>query len=552
MTKQKNAKKTTKGRAAGVDTYTAPPLNNRHLAESNQILSLPCFKTQNLKRPHSMTLPFLAALRRHTPATIALVDSLGNHTYANLLSNAQRIARQLPPPNDRTHPPTAALLLQPNATFVSTLLATWAVSSAAVPLSPLYPTAALHPLLSDVGPYVVLSDRSSSHLLPSATNPVVLDEPLITKADVDAEKLYKPRCEALQAAVSSVARDAAMIIYTSGTTGKAKGVVWTHAMIAYQTSMLQFAWRWSRHDRVLNVLPLHHIHGLINVVLTALYSGAQVEMHDRFDALRVWNAFLRDDATVPTVFMAVPAVYAQLIKMYEQSDETERQTMRHGARRVRLFVCGSASLSKLDFVKWEAISGHRILERYGMTEAGMLLSNEYDNRHQGMLGVPLPGVEVKVDAEEGKPGPLLVRGPGVFHEYWGRPDATKQAFVDGWMDTGDIVRKEKKGYKMVGRASTDIIKTGGYKVSAIEIEETVRECPGVDDCSVVGIPHHVLGEYILAAVVSKEDGIGQRVVEFVTKRLPRYKVPRRVVVVGDFPRNVLGKVQKKLLKKSFV
>lgn len=397
----------------------------------------------------------------------------------------------------------------------------------------------------------MLSDRSSSHLLPSTTNPVVLDESLIREADLDAEKLYKSRCDALQAATLNVARDVAMIIYTSGTTGKPKGVVWTHAMIAYQTSMLQSVWRWSEHDRVLNVLPLHHIHGLINVVLTALYSGAQVEMHDRFDASRVWNAFLRDDATVPTVFMAVPAVYAQLIKMYEQSDKNERHTMRQGARRVRLFVCGSESLSKLDFMKWEAITGQRILERYGMTEAGMLLSNEYDKRHQGLLGMPLPGVEVKVDAEKGDPGRLLVRGPGVFREYWKKPDATEEAFVDSWMDTGDVVMKEDKGYRMVGRASTDIIKTGGYKVSAIEIEEIVRECPGVEECSVVGLPHHVLGEYILAAVVSKEDGISEQVVEFVRKRLPRYKVPRKVVVVDGFPRNVLGKVQKKLLKMSF-
>lgn len=557
--KPSEARRTKTQRAAPLASTLTPPLHSCIATWQNtttQTSPLPNLKTTFLKTVlYRMSPRLFAALRRHDPAAVALVDSLGNHTYAHLLASAHRVAQRIVRPSPSTganaSPPTIALLTQPKATFVSALLAAWSVPAAAVPLSTLYPAAALRPLLSDARPHVVLSDPPSTPLLPPHVNPVVLHDSLIAHANSDAERLYKARCDALQAAASTVAKDAALLIYTSGTTGRAKGVVWTHAMIAYQTTTMHAAWRWSERDRVLNVLPLHHIHGLINVVLTALYAGAQVEMHDHFDPSRVWKAFLRDDPTVPTVFMAVPAVYATLITAYEQSSDAEQRAMRHGARRVRLFVCGSASLSKFDYAKWEAITGQRILERYGMTEAGMILSNDYHDRQQGLLGAPLPGVEVRVDAEEGQSGRLLVRGPGVFREYWGRPRATDDAFVDGWMDTGDVVVKEEKGYRMVGRASTDIINTGGYKVSAVEIEDVVRECPGVDDCSVVGIPHHALEEYILAAVVSKKSEIARQVLEFTKDRLPRYKVPRRVEVVDDFPRNVLGKIQKKLLKKIF-
>lgn len=325
-------------------------------------------------------------------------------------------------------------------------------------------------------------------------------------------------------------------------------------MLHFQLDTLSTAWRWSSHDRVLNVLPLHHIHGLVNVVLSAVYNGALLEMHNAFDAHSVWQAILRNphsNPPPPTVFMAVPAIYKKLILYYQAATEPRQKAMRRAAARLRLYVCGSASLSKRDFRTWFDIAGHRILERYGMTETGMTLSNLYDNRHQGMLGLPFPQVETKVQ-DSLEMGQLLVRGPGVFSEYWNDPHTTSSSFTkDGWFETGDVVSVQPSTgfYKLMGRANADIIKTGAYKVSALEIEDVLRECPGVVDCSVIGLPDDILGQKILAAVIVQD---GDTTLEHIRKRamehLPKYKVPRHFIIVDDFPRNVLGKVQKQVLK----
>eukprot|EP00177_Eucheuma_denticulatum_P005256 GFKZ01009568.1.p1 GENE.GFKZ01009568.1~~GFKZ01009568.1.p1 ORF type:complete len:519 (+),score=69.48 GFKZ01009568.1:29-1558(+) len=507
-----------------------------------------------------MTIPLLSTLFRHPPTSTALIDALGRRlTYSELLSRIDQLTHRLPPPTSSTPsaPPRIVLLQPPTPPFVLSLLATWAHSSIPVPLSPLYPPPALLPLVEDSTPTTIIAHQQCepilSHLPLSHIHPLVIDDSLAFPQQPNHEPDIPHPAEFNSASLTeNTSLDhPALIMFTSGTTGRAKGVVWTHDMVSYQTSMLSRAWRWSAEDRILNVLPLHHIHGLVNVVLTALSVGAQIEMQPVFDAKRVWEAFLRDEGSAPTVFMAVPAVYRRLIDMYEASAGGVQGRMREAAGRVRLFVCGSASLGRKEFDKWQRISGHRILERYGMTEAGMILGNDYDDRKQGMLGLPLPGVEVKVRSEGGEGGRLLVKGRGVFQEYWGRPDATRQCFdKDGWMDTGDVVVREGSGFRMLGRASTDIIKTGGYKVSAVEIEDVLKDCPAVKDCSVVGVGDEVLGESIVAAVVSESAEVGKEVVRFAEQRLPRYKVPRRVVVVDDFPRNVLGKVQKKLLKKS--
>ncbi|KAI0563610.1 acid-thiol ligase [Gracilaria domingensis] len=249
--------------------------------------------------------------------------------------------------------------------------------------------------------------------------------------------------------------------------------------------------------------------------------------------------------------MAVPAVYKKLILYYEAASARDQTAMRRAAAQLRLYVCGSASLSKADFDAWRHISGHDILERYGMTETGMTLSNPYDNRRQGLLGTPLPGVQVAVENDHST-GQLLVKGPGVFPHYMDMPEKTEQAFTpDGWFKTGDVVTTDPDTgyYKLLGRESADIIKTGGYKVSALEIEDVIRECDGVVDCCVIGVPDDVLGERIAAAlIVDHTSDVLQRVQRRVEQFLPKYKIPRQYHVVDDFPRNVLGKVQKQMLR----
>ncbi|CAN8067684.1 unnamed protein product, partial [Agarophyton chilense] len=343
-----------------------------------------------------------------------------------------------------------------------------------------------------------------------------------------------------------------LLFFTSGTTGAPKGVVWSAHMLMYQLRTLSTAWHWSSHDRALNVLPLHHIHGLVNVVLSALYNGAALEMHSAFDAHSVWRSILGEaQLPPPTVFMAVPAVYYKLILYYRAASPRDQAAMRRAAAQLRLYVCGSAALSKAHFDEWHSISGHLILERYGMTETGMTLSNPYDTRRQGLLGLPLPGVHTAIENAH-ETGQLLIKGPGVFSRYYHMPENTHKAFTpDGWFKTGDVVTTDPDtGYfKLLGRQSADIINTGGYNVSALEIEEVIRECDGVEDCCVIGVPDDVLGQRIAAALIlDRNKDVLHHVKTRVKHFLPKYKIPSQYHIVDHFPRNVMGKVQKQILQ----
>jgi malonyl-CoA/methylmalonyl-CoA synthetase len=345
----------------------------------------------------------------------------------------------------------------------------------------------------------------------------------------------------------------AMILYTSGTTSKPKGVVMTHANIESQVTMLIQAWGWTENDHTLLVLPLHHVHGLINVLSCALWAGAKCEVLPKFDAAKTWSAFSRGEITV---FMAVPTVYAKLIAEWE--DSSDKAAMSEGCKKMRLMVSGSAALPVSTLAKWKEISGHVIMERYGMTETGMTLSNPLKgNRVPGSVGSPLPGVQVRLVGEHGGPvadgeqGEIQAKSPGVFKEYWNRPEATSQAFVDGWFCTGDIAVRENGIYRILGRKSVDIIKTGGYKVSALEIEEVLRTHPAVSDCAVVGLEDAVWGQKVCAAIIAKAKIDPLSIRSWAKERLAPYKVPADFKIVDDLPRNVLGKPVKAQVAKMF-
>jgi malonyl-CoA/methylmalonyl-CoA synthetase len=278
-----------------------------------------------------------------------------------------------------------------------------------------------------------------------------------------------------------------------------------------------------------------------------------------FDARRVWERFAEGG---PTLFMAVPTIYAKLITEWERAEPEERERWSRGARRLRLMVSGSAALPVGVFERWREISGHALLERYGMTEIGMALSNPLDGeRRPGTVGQPLPGVEVQLRdengrelAEAGGPGEIHVRGPGVFLEYWNRPEATRTAFRDDWFCTGDIAVVEDGYYRILGRSSVDIIKTGGYKVSALEIEEALRGHPAVKDCAVVGVDDPEWGERVCTAVVAAsttQSDSADSLKEWLAERIAAYKVPRRWMFVDELPRNAMGKVTKPAVKELF-
>jgi malonyl-CoA/methylmalonyl-CoA synthetase len=385
--------------------------------------------------------------------------------------------------------------------------------------------------------YEHLLARDTAESLPKATL-LETTSPEITLPDVATERR-------------------AMILYTSGTTSKPKGVVTTHANITAQITTLVQAWEWSPEDCIMLCLPLHHVHGIINVLSCALWSGATCRMLPRFDADAVWDG-IADGAI--TLFMAVPTVYTKLIAAWDKSSPERRAFLSEACGKLRLMVSGSAALPVSTLERWKEISGHTLLERYGMTEIGMALSNPvHGQRVPGSVGSPLPSVEVQLVGDNGAlvaagtPGEIEVRGPSVFAEYWGQPAATREAFCNGWFRTGDTAIVERGVYRILGRTSIDILKTGGHKVSALEIEETLREHPAVAECAVVGVPDAEWGERVgVAVVLSDGNSLDLALLRTWAKEfLAAHKVPSRMLVLDALPRNAMGKVTKPAVAALF-
>jgi malonyl-CoA/methylmalonyl-CoA synthetase len=335
-------------------------------------------------------------------------------------------------------------------------------------------------------------------------------------------------------------------------------VVTTHQNIQAQVTSLMTAWQWTSQDRILNVLPLHHIHGIINVLTCALWAGAECHLLGQFEAESVWNRLSEGDLTL---FMAVPTIYAKLIAAWEASPRDRQQKYSQGCANLRLMVSGSAALPIQVLEKWQQISGHFLLERYGMTEIGMALSNplEEGQRKAGFVGTPLPQVDVRLVDDRGNPvpaehpGEIQVKGPTVFLEYWQNPNATAQAFQEGWFRTGDMAIFTQGNYRILGRISVDIIKTGGYKVSALEIEEVLRTHPHIQDCAVVGVTDPEWGEKVCAALILKPecDLSLDSLRRWAKEQLAVYKVPTRILSLEALPRNAMGKVTKSAVVKLF-
>ncbi len=350
----------------------------------------------------------------------------------------------------------------------------------------------------------------------------------------------------------------AMILYTSGTTSKPKGVVTTHGNIQAQIESLTEAWEWQGSDRIPLFLPLHHVHGIINVLSCALWMGASIETFPKFDCASILRRVSED---AYTVFMAVPTIYVKLIEAIDGLDNQERLKVVTGFNKMRLMVSGSAALPASVHVKWTELTGQKLLERYGMTEIGMALSNLFHGeRRPGSVGQALPLVEVRLKAESGElitvenePGEIQVRGACVFNEYWNRPEVTKESFDDGWFRTGDMAVLETGYYRIMGRLSVDIIKSGGYKLSALEIEAVLLQHPNIRECAVIGHLDDTWGEVVAAAVVLEaESNLDlEQLRSWCRDKLSHYKLPKKLLVVDALPRNAMGKVTKPAVKELF-
>jgi malonyl-CoA/methylmalonyl-CoA synthetase len=315
--------------------------------------------------------------------------------------------------------------------------------------------------------------------------------------------------------------------------------VTTHAQLRAQIDSLLTAWEWTANDRALLVLPLHHVHGIVNVLGSALAAGAVCEILPQFETEPAWQRLASGEITV---FSAVPTIYHRLIAAWDAAPPATQRRWSEGSRQARLMMSGSAALPVRTLERWRAITGHTLLERYGMTETGMILSNPlHGERRPGAVGAPLPGVEVRLADSE-----VEVRGPGIFSEYWGRPAETRAAFRDGWFRTGDVAVHEADGYRLLGRSSVDIIKTGGEKVSALEIEEVFRTHVSIADCAVVGVADDEWGERVCCAVVPAAGATptADALRGWGKQLLAPAKVPSRFVFVTELPRNTMGKVVK--------
>ncbi len=487
----------------------------------------------------SELLPLIRSAAEH-PRRTAIVDAAGDHRYADLLDVSARLASALLDGVTDFAEARVAFLVPPGFDHVAVQWGIWRAGGVAVPLATSHPASELEYVIRDSGAGIVVGDAGSEALL----------EPLARAAGARFLSVAEARRHDPGAFPVVAEKRRAMMVYTSGTTGKPKGVVVTHANLRAQITSLIEAWAWNATDRILLVLPLHHVHGIVNVVGCALWSGAVCEMLPRFDAAETWQCL---ESGRLTLFMAVPTIYHKLIGAWDAASPERQARMSAACRGLRLMVSGSAALPVQTLERWREISGHTLLERYGMTELGMALSNPLAGpRRPGFVGVPLPGVEVRLVDDRGDgvppgaPGEIEVRGDNVFLEYWRRPADTAAAFRDGWFRTGDTAVVEDGSFRILGRSSVDIIKTGGFKVSALEIEEVLRTHPAIAECAVVGIPDEEWGERVCVAVepAPAAELTLQALQAWAKERLAPYKVPRAFRTVAALPRNAMGKVLK--------
>jgi len=420
-----------------------------------------------------------------------------------------------------------------------------------LPLNTAYTAAEIEYFVGDAEPRVFVCDPAKADALrPIAAKAGARLETLgvYRSPDISAGTL-SDRTLAAPARFDNVARrpdDLGAILYTSGTTGRSKGAMLTHDNLASNAATLAATWRFTPDDVLIHALPIFHTHGLFVATNTVLVAGAVMIFLTRFDPDKIFEGMPR-----ATAMMGVPTFYTRLLQDPRLTEEATAH--------MRLFISGSAPLLAETHREWQARTGHAILERYGMTETGMNTSNPYEReRIAGTVGLPLPGVEIRVaDPETGTPvgtdeiGMIEIRGPNVFKGYWRMPEKTKEEFTgDGFFKTGDVGKFDERGYVTIVGRSKDLIISGGYNVYPAEIEGYLNDMRGVAESAVVGVPHPDFGEVGVAIVIPKA-GVeidSDKLMATLKSQLANFKIPKRCFVVRELPRNTMGKVQKNLLR----
>jgi malonyl-CoA/methylmalonyl-CoA synthetase len=495
----------------------------------------------------SQNLFDLFASRIADPARIAIETATGEtYAYADVLALSGRIAGALTSlgigPGDRV-----AVQVEKSVSALMLYLATVRTGAVFLPLNTAYTLAELEYFIGDAEPKVVVCDPAKSEGVAkiAAGARVVTLDPAGRGSLVDLAEPESPNFET----VPRQKDDLAAILYTSGTTGRSKGAMLTHENLVSNTLALIETWRFMSDDVLIHTLPIYHTHGLFVATNCVLFAGARMIFLPRFDPEEIFRALPR-----ATCMMGVPTFYTRLL----QDQRLSREATAH----MRLFVSGSAPLLAETHREWQARTGHAILERYGMTETNMNTSNPYEgDRVPGTVGFPLPGVDVRIADPDsgarlpaGEIGMIEVKGPNVFKGYWRQPEKTKAEFrPDGFFITGDLGKIDERGYVHIVGRGKDLIITGGFNVYPKEVESEIDSLPGVEESAVIGLPHPDFGEGVTAVLVpQKGASVDEKaVIAALEKRLAKFKLPKRVFVVPELPRNAMGKVQKNVLRDSY-
>ena len=482
---------------------------------------------------------WIESAARHQPHRPFLATPAGHVlSYAALRSQSARFAGALiqrgAVPGDRV-----AVQVDKSAEAVLLYIACLRIGAVFVPINVANTANEVEYFLRDSQPRIAVVRPADRDLLeaPAARAGVRHVETLGADGEGTLPELVRHADEIAALPAGTTANSPAAIVYTSGTTGRSKGAVLTRANLASNAAVLAEAWRFTGEDVLLHTLPLFHIHGLFAAINTVLASGSSLLLLPKFDADAVLMHLPQ-----ATVFMGVPTFYTRLL----QSPRLNRES----TAGMRLFVSGSAPLLSETHREFLQRTGHVILERYGMTETLMNASNPYDGvRKAGSVGPPLPGIDIRV-----ADGALEIRGPNVFAGYWQDPEKTRSEFTaDGWFKTGDLGRIDADGYvHIVGRAK-DLVISGGYNVYPKEVETELDALAGVLESAVFGVPHPDFGEGVTAAVVLQPAAVVSEadIISRVQARLARYKVPKRVLIIDELPRNAMGKVQKNVLRAAY-
>ncbi|MCZ2133887.1 MAG: malonyl-CoA synthase [Burkholderiales bacterium] len=504
-----------------------------------------------------------ATLRAAFPAeldtcAIEVTDGPGGsttacHSWREVDEQSARVANLL---ESLQLPPGSRIAVQTEKSVEALLLYLGVLRAGYVylPLNPAYQADEMRYFIADAEPAVLVGTSQSMSWLGAIAREASVAHCFTLDADGDGTLRHALAAQSPRHDVAACHDDdLAAILYTSGTTGRSKGAMLSHRNLRSNALTLRDYWGWQGTDVLIHALPIFHVHGLFVASHCALLAGARMLWFSRFDAGAV-IARLTD----ATVFMGVPTLYVRML------GATAPCLSREHCRHMRLFISGSAPLLIETFNEFRERTGHTILERYGMSETCMLTSNPWlradGERRGGTVGLPLPGVEVRVHDERGLAceagviGAIQVRGPNVFAGYWRMPEKTREEFTDdGWFRTGDVGRIDADGYVTIVGRSKDLVISGGFNVYPAEVEGFINEMAGVAESAVIGVPHPDFGEAVVAVVVAKPGASvdGERMMGSLKGRIASFKVPKRVFVVDELPRNAMGKVQKQRLREEF-